>query len=108
MKGSVCLPFTDSGPQNEDCGSVQSYVQQISFLDSLQNYPQPIPQHPPEKQHQLPPLYTSPVIQSPISQYFPTEPQHQQKSSDDYFNPSSVDELFVPSETDINVAAFYT
>ena len=99
VKRSVCLPFTDYGPKNEDC------VQQPSFLDSLQNYQQP-PQYPPEK-YQLPSLYSTPVIQSPTPQYFPSEIQHN-KNDEDFFNPSSIDDLFVPSQNDINVAAFYT
>ena len=71
VKRSVCLPFPNPGPQDEDCQTVQSYL-------------------PPAKP--LPPLY---------------EVQQSLKKADSFY-PSSEDELFLPSHSDINIAAVST
>lgn len=75
VKRSVCLPFPNPGPQDEDCLTVQSYL-------------------PPAKP--LPPLYD--VHQS--------LPDHLSKA--DSFYPSSQDDLFLPSHSDINIATVLT
>ena len=75
MKRSVCLPFPNPGPQDEECQTVQSYL------------PPPKP---------LPPLYD----------VHPSLPESLNKVES--FYPSSQDEIFLPSHSDINIGAVLT
>ena len=101
VKRNICLPFATSGPEDEDCSQHASYPAPApapvpQFVSSLQGYEAPPPA-----------LYPPDPYTSPQPQYFPP-PEHQHQRTEDLFTPSSEDEVFLPSQSDINVAAFYT
>ena len=101
VKRNICLPFATSGPEDEDCSQHGSYPAPApapvpQFVSSLQGYEAPPPA-----------LYPPDPYTSSQPQYFPP-PVHQHQRTEELFTPSSEDEVFLPSQSDINVAAFYT